>query len=311
MWLHSLFASWKSGLSRSRRPQPRPARPHRFRPRLEVLEDRCVPSTLNVTSNLDNGASGTLRSAVAVADASTTPDTINILTTQPIVLTQGQLLLSASMTVEATAGKATISGGGLSRVFEVTGASVTLNALNITGGKAAAGINQPDATLGGGLLSLGRTLTVTNCTLSGNSATYNGGAIASGGGTLTVTNCTLSGNSAADYGGAIDGGGTIKVTNSTLSGNSASWGGAIAIGGLRFTLTVEQCTFSGNSATSVGGAIWALIEYPDSSAWIESSTFSGNTPNSLWSGGSAFWGEGDTGLPPGAVVLPTFHYSGG
>jgi predicted outer membrane repeat protein len=273
-----------------------------------VLEDRCVPSTLNVTSNLDNGASGTLRSAVAVADASTTPDTINIQTTQPIVLTQGQLLLSASMTIEATAGKATISGDGLSRVFEVTGASVTLNALNVTGGNAGAGINQPNAGYGGGILSLGRTLTLTNCTLFGNSAEYGGGAICTSGGTLTVTNSTLSGSSAGDYGGAIDGGGTMKVTNSTLSGNSALWGGAIAIGGLRFTLTVEECTFSGNSATSVGGAIWALIEYPDSSAWISSSTFSGNTPNSLWSAGSAFLGEGDTGLPPGAVVFP--HYGG-
>ena len=307
MWFHSLLASWKSRLSRSRRPQP--SRQGTFRPRLEVLEDRCVPSTLSVTSNLDNGASGTLR--WAVADASTTPDIINIQSTQPIVLTQGQLLLSKSMTVEATAGKATINGDDLSRVFEVgTSAYVTLNALNITGGNAAAGINQPDATLGGGILNLGLKLTLTNCTLFGNSAAYNGGAIFTDG-TLLVTNSTLSGNSAAVYGGAIDGGGTIKVTNSTLSGNSASWGGAIAIGGLRFTLTVEECTFSGNSATSAGGAIWALIEYPDSSAWIESSAFSGNTPNSLWSGGSAFWGEGDTGLPPGAVVIPYYGFPGG
>jgi len=41
MWFHSLFASWKSALSRSRCPQP--ARRGSFRPQLEVLEDRCVP----------------------------------------------------------------------------------------------------------------------------------------------------------------------------------------------------------------------------------------------------------------------------
>ena len=248
---------------------------------------------------------------MAVADASTTPDTINIQTTQPIVLTQGQLLLSKSMTVAATAGTATISGDGLSRVFEVgTNAYVTLNALNITGGNAGAGINQPNAGYGGGIMDLGLKLTLTNCTLFGNSAAYNGGAIFTDG-TLLVNDCTLSGNSAAVYGGAIDGGGTMTVTNSTLSGNSAEFGGAIAIGGLRFTLTVEECTFSGNSAAA-GGAIWADIEYPDSSAWIASSTFSGNTPSSLWSSGSAFWGEGDTGLPPGAVVFPPFpHYYGG
>ncbi len=113
MWFLCLLASWKSERSRSRRLRPA----HRsFRPRMEVLEDRCVPSTLNVTSNLDNGAVGTLRWAVAVADASAAPDTIVIHAKQPIVLTQGQLVLSASMTVEAAAGTATISGDGLSRV---------------------------------------------------------------------------------------------------------------------------------------------------------------------------------------------------
>jgi hypothetical protein len=42
MWFHSLLASWKSGHSRSRRPKPRS-----FRPALEVLEDRCTPSSLS------------------------------------------------------------------------------------------------------------------------------------------------------------------------------------------------------------------------------------------------------------------------
>jgi hypothetical protein len=44
MWFHSLLASWKSGLSRSRRPQPRPAR-RGTRLTVEQLEDRCTPST--------------------------------------------------------------------------------------------------------------------------------------------------------------------------------------------------------------------------------------------------------------------------
>ena len=49
MWLHSLFASWKSGLSRGRRPQSRPARRG---PRLtwNVLEDRMVPSSFSAGS---------------------------------------------------------------------------------------------------------------------------------------------------------------------------------------------------------------------------------------------------------------------
>jgi len=125
MWFHSLLASWRSGSSRRRRPQPRPARPRSFRPRLEALEDRYVPSTLNVTSNVDTGAVGTLRWAVGAADASP-GNTIDILTTQPIVLTQGQLLLGGMRTIEATAGRATISGNGLSRVFQMGSVNITL-----------------------------------------------------------------------------------------------------------------------------------------------------------------------------------------
>jgi predicted outer membrane repeat protein len=267
MWFLSLLASWKSERSRSRR--LRPARPRSFRLRLEVLEDRCVPSTLNVTSNLDNGAVGTLRWAVAVADASPTPDTIVIHAKQPIVLTQGQLVLSASMTVEAAAGTATISGDGLSRVFEVDhGASVTLSELNITDGNAASG---------GGVLNSG-TLRVTKCTLTDNSAQLDGGAIDNARGTLTVANSTLSGNS-AEYGGAIYDSGTLTVGGSTLSDNSASMeGGAIA------TLGIGR-----GFSPDIGGC-----------------TFSNNSPTSLWGGpdGARFFGEWNVGLPKGAVVPP-------
>jgi predicted outer membrane repeat protein len=336
MWFHSLLATWKSGFSRRLRPQPRPARRGSFRPRLEALEDRWVPATLNVTSSADTGAVGTLRWAVGVADANP-GDTIDILTTQPIVLTQGQLLLSQSTTVEATAGRATISGDGLSRVFEVgPGASVTLNNLNITGGNAAAGINQLDPTDGGGILACGPSnLTLTNCTLSGNSAARDGGAIGTiyTGGTVTLTNCTLSGNSAAGGGGAIDAYSTVTVTNCTLSGNSAKYGGAIDADGYAPTLTVTNSTLSGNSATLEGGAIYingvhpalqvnecmfsgnsakygGAIASPSYRPFIANSTFSGNTPTSLWTGngGAQAFGFGDTGLPPGAVVSPINYW---
>ncbi len=68
---------------------------------------------------------------------------------------------------------------------------------------------------------------------------------------MTVTDSTLSGNSAGvGSGGGIDNSGTVMVTNSTLSGNSVSFGpnnngGGIANSG---TLTVIDSTLSGNSA---------------------------------------------------------------
>ena len=87
---------------------------------------------------------------------------------------------------------------------------------------------------GGGIFNEG-TLTVSNSSLSNNSANYSyGGGIynrnAGNGGSLTISNTTLSGNSAnTGYGGGgiYNDGGTLTVSNSSLWGNSGSNGGGI------------------------------------------------------------------------------------
>jgi hypothetical protein len=64
--------------------------------------------------------------------------------------------------------------------------------------------------------------TIRNCTISGNTAVFkdsgNGGGIYSGGGTLTITNSTISGNSADRHGGGINlvSGGTLQIANTIL-----------------------------------------------------------------------------------------------
>ena len=67
-------------------------------------------------------------------------------------------------------------------------------------------------------------LSLTNDTLSGNSAGRGGGVYNDG--TSTLTNGTLSGNSAG-YGGGVFNYGTATLTNDTLSGNSAGFGGGV------------------------------------------------------------------------------------
>src|SRR5262245_34265500 len=103
------------GPRRRRAPTSRGARPH-----LEALEDRTVPSTLTVTSSADDVTRNhTLRYAVAHAQDG---DTIQLTAAvkDPIVLTQGELLLSHSVTIRSVPARTpTISGGGHSRVFEV------------------------------------------------------------------------------------------------------------------------------------------------------------------------------------------------
>jgi len=115
------------------------------------------------------------------------------------------------------------------------------------------------------------TLTVTNSTISGNTAsTYYfswGGGIYhtgshEGSGTLMVTNSTISGNAASGSdsrgGGIYSSGGTLMVTNSTISGNTASDSTSSRGGGIcsYSTLAVTNSTISGNSAS--GSSYWFL-----------------------------------------------------
>src|SRR6516162_2860078 len=96
--------------------QTRPLAP-RFRPRLEALEDRWMPSTLTVTNNLDSGA-GSLRADIAAANPG---DTINFAPTldgRAVTLTSGQLVINKNLTIQGPgAALLAISGGNRCRVF--------------------------------------------------------------------------------------------------------------------------------------------------------------------------------------------------
>jgi hypothetical protein len=111
---------------------------------------------------------------------------------------------------------------------------------------------------GGGISTYGGKLpgyvSVSNSTISGNSAFYSGGGISSGFSGLTIVNSTISGNATGDpdygYGGGIAAS-SVTITNSTISGNSASYsGGGIASSG---HAVIANSTLSGNSAASGGG----------------------------------------------------------
>ena len=139
-------------------------------------------------------------------------------TRQTITLTGTQLELSNTSGTETITGPAagvTVSGGGLSRVFQVdANVTASISGLTITGGSTTAAAepgSRADSTSaelrnGGGLFNYGGTTTLTNCTVSGNSASRRVAAAAVQlDGTLTLTNCTVSGNSA----GSFEGGGGL------------------------------------------------------------------------------------------------------
>jgi hypothetical protein len=270
-----------SALSRYLRPRPLgtgTGRRRIFRPRLESLEDRCVPAYLNVNTIIDDiNLPGTLRYAVAHANNG---DTINILTTMTIVLTQGELVIAHDVTIQflgfTAQQQATISGNYHSRIFEVApSAHVTLTSLNLLDGNGLA--RNPSGTLasdgnGGGILNFG-TLQLTDCTLSGNGnsidpkghlspSAVEGGAIDNDGtamglktppvAQLGLTDCYLHDNSAIDDGGGIATSSVAAMLNCEVANNNANFGGGISGSGL---LVVTECELDNNTAEFSGGGI--------------------------------------------------------
>ena len=210
-------------------------------------------STLTVTASGDDATqAGTLRYAVAHARSG---DTI-LLTAAvkaPIVLSQGELVLSRDVTIESVPARTpTISGDGQSRIFEIAaGARVTLSDLNLSDGDGVA--NNPAGTsrddgYGGAILNLG---------------------------TLTVSGSSFTSNSARVDGGGLFNDGTLTVSGSSFTSNSADFGGGLFNGpfNLGVTATVSGCSFTSNSAGRRGGG----MENSNATATVSNSTFTSNT----------------------------------
>jgi hypothetical protein len=168
------------------------------------------------------------------------------------------LLIRVSLKITGSGAASTIIDGGYIRVVYIPNTSTVVALANVT-------IRNGSAAGGGGILNRG-TLTLTNSTVSGNTAGSESSSTGAGiynGGTLTITNTTLSGNSGNSnfmYGGAIYNSGTLTITNSTLSGNSAygyfgGGGGGIYIAS--GTVGIANATLFGNTAAGYqGGGIF-------------------------------------------------------
>lgn len=103
------------------------------------------------------------------------------------------------------------------------------------------------------------TETFVDCVFTNNHANSgNGGSICTqdNGCGIVATDCTFSQNSATGNGGAIRGRNRVIATNCIFDGNSATEGGSIwrqnNVGGVSL---LSGCTFTGNYASSLGGAV--------------------------------------------------------
>jgi hypothetical protein len=297
----------------------------RFRPRLETLERRDVPSTLTVTNNHDGGG-GSLRAEIAAAQSGDTIVFDPRVDGKVITLTKGVLDLNKNLTIQGPgAGQLMVNGDHKSVVFQVE-AQVALSGLTIAGGgtiatqgggiensgtltvsdcnitqNVASDITSNVPSGGGGIYNSG-TLTLNDCTLSANTAGY-GGGIYNSGGTLTASGCTLYDNQAGFNGGGVyTSHGTANLTNCTLSNNvafgstadsSIGGGGGIFVA-LRSTANLTNCTLSLNAAKyGDGGGIY-----------VWRGLFGGilNLTNTIVAGNTTFFREPDGPDIYGAVA---------
>jgi CSLREA domain-containing protein len=273
-------------------------------------------SMINVTTTADEDGTGTgcsLREAFTSADDNANfggctgsgggvPFTINV-PAGTYTLTLDELRIG-----DATNTNTSIVGAGAAstiiqqtlpnrRVINVNfllaaNVSVSISGVTITGGR------DPSDNFGGaGIIAggAGNTLSLSNCTITGNSNNaglrQGGGVEFAGGGTLNINNCTISNNTAGTaasnlgMGGGVDyrlinlagaaGQGGLSITNSTFSNNAAGAansgaGGAVYVAATTTQapsgLTITNNTFTGNQANAasngLGGAITNASSHP-------------------------------------------------
>ncbi len=264
------------------------------------------PITRGISSCLDDGSPGTLRSVIAAAADG---DTIDLSTSgcSTITLTAGQLAVTQNgltligPPVTAAGPALSIDGNRASRVILSTGTSGALEIDNITitnGYKLAA----DNAQANGGAIFTTNDLVLNNSAVTNSSASgyyVFGGAVLVVG-NATINNSQITGNSGIAatsatstssqvgvVGGAIYAVNNIYLKNSTISGNSALVGtnanaatpgilagGGIAIGyfGNSTASTIVGSTISGNYSYGRSGGIEA-----NHYLTITNSTVSGNS----------------------------------
>jgi hypothetical protein len=180
--------------------------------------------------------------------------------------------------------------------------SLTLNGLTLRGGGGL-------GLFGGGIYNVG-ILTLTNSTLTANTA-YSGGGIYNVG-TATLTTCILTANTASRVGGGIENyGGTVTLTTCTLTANTAGGGGggissSYASGGSG-TVTLSNSTLTANTAGTVGGGLFNS-NY-DGTVTLTNSTLAYNTAGP--GGGGGIFNSGTATLTTCTLTANTANGPGG
>ena len=230
--------------------------------------------TESITVNTDNYE--TLSNALASSDY----DTVTINITDNITLTGNNTINSTIKTLTINGNQKTINGDNKYQFLSIDSA-INININNII-------ITNCTAYTGGAIYNSNGNLTITNSTLTHNTASLSGGAIA----TVWNANMNLTGNNItnnnvipSDYGshgGAIYNTGNMTLTLNNITHNNANTrGGAIDNNGGNMNLTMNNIT---NNTAENGGAIY--------NSWNMNLTHNNITNNTAENGG-AIYNTGD------------------
>ncbi len=247
------------------------------------------------TSNSSNRAGGAIEDANGTTSLTNVTLTSNNAGTNP---GNGGGLHTGGGNVTISGGAVTnnvaVEGGGLwsSGTMEVTGpAQISSN--------TATGDADGQFEGGGGVFNQGGTLSMTDVTLGGNTATGPGGSggalFLNGSGTTALTGLTISSNTSARAGGGVEvNGGEATLTNVTFGANDAGTmpgnGGALHV--TTGTVTIIDGDALANTAIE-GGAFW---NNANSSMTIVRTRIAGNFANGedATNGGGGVFNNGGT-----------------
>ena len=147
--------------------------------------------------------------------------------------------------------------------------------MTIAGGHVEADYSDDPNGWGGGVLCLDSSPTLTNCTISGNSADWHGGGVCCYDSNPTLTDCTIRANSAWYSGGGVccTNGGSPTLTHCTITGNAADYRGA-GVYCYDSSPTLTHCTITGNAGLRWGGGVYCTSY---SRLTLANCTISGNS----------------------------------
>lgn len=288
---------------------------------MEALETRIAPAVFLVENLLSDGP-GSLRDAIAQANATPALDTINFAKSLEgfiSVAPNGEIAITAPLKIVGPgADKITISGVFQSRIFNIDdGSAETDSPVTISNLHFSEGVHD----VAGGAINSTESLALVNVSISRSEA-FNGGALSATGESLVLKNCRFWKNE-ANIGGAVFAEcPSIQITNTVVGDNYAQYQGggvhldASAAAAGTPKIRVERSAFTGNTTVFKGGGLEfaTLAEGTKVSikdCVISNNMASNNVAGSEGQGGGIFIENGHVSIERTAIAANYAFQSGG